>query len=68
MSKYKDLTGQKFGMLTALEKVPDANAKQAVWHCRCDCGNECDVKKGNWNEEPYRIVDAHLKSVMQNPI
>lgn len=45
MSKYKDLTGQKFGMLTALAKVPDANAKQAVWHCRCDCGNECDVNK-----------------------
>lgn len=45
VSHYKDLTSQRFGMLTALAKVPNANAKQAVWHCRCDCGNECDVKK-----------------------
>ncbi|MBQ0037232.1 MAG: hypothetical protein KBS74_01020 [Clostridiales bacterium] len=42
---YKDLTGQRFGMLTAMEKVSDANAGQAVWRCRCDCGKECTVKK-----------------------
>lgn len=42
---YIDLAGQRFGMLTAMEKVPDANAKEAVWHCRCDCGNECDVRR-----------------------
>lgn len=44
MSKLIDLTGQRFGRLTVIEKAP---AKQgctnAVWLCRCDCGNEVAV-------------------------
>lgn len=39
--KGKDLTGQKFGNLTAQYKIEkDGKIK---WHCICDCGNECDV-------------------------
>lgn len=68
VSHYKDLTSQRFGMLTALAKVPNANAKQAVWHCRCDCGNECDVKKRSWNEALYRTVVVSQISDLQNPI
>ena len=32
-----DITGQKFGRLTAVrrEKI---RGKAAVWFCRCDCG------------------------------
>ncbi|MCD7856217.1 MAG: hypothetical protein LUG55_00095 [Clostridiales bacterium] len=39
-----DLTGQQFGKLTVLcptEKRADQGS--VVWHCRCDCGSECDV-------------------------
>ena len=38
MSKLIDLTGQRFGLLTVQKYV--GNRK---WHCKCDCGNECDV-------------------------
>lgn len=45
IGKLIDLTGQKFGKLTVLYK----NSKRAkcgklmtYWHCKCDCGNECD--------------------------
>lgn len=40
----KDLTGQKFNKLTVLYRVfPNTKNGSARWHCRCDCGNECDV-------------------------
>lgn len=42
----RDLTGQKFGMLTVLYRMPNrmvGKNSRVVWHCRCDCGNETDV-------------------------
>lgn len=43
MGKIKDLTGQKFGRLTAIEHVgftkPNKHGRRyAIWKCRCDCG------------------------------
>ena len=35
---YKDLTGQKFGRLTAIG-VQDTNTRKTYWVCKCDCGN-----------------------------
>ena len=41
-----DLTGQRFGKLTALEPARDARGRTA-WRCRYDCGNETVVLTGN---------------------
>lgn len=38
-----DLTGQRFGMLTALEPAEDIGSMTA-WKCRCDCGKELVVQ------------------------
>jgi hypothetical protein len=38
-----DLTGQKFGRLTVLEKSKTIN-KRATWLCKCDCGNTKIIK------------------------
>lgn len=38
--RYKDLTGQKFGRVTALECVGQNDHGNSVWRCRCDCGVE----------------------------
>lgn len=38
-----DLTGQRFGMLTALEPAEDIGSMTA-WKCRCDCGKELVVE------------------------
>ena len=36
-----DLTGQRFGKLVVLKKVPNKiNSKDSYWLCKCDCGNE----------------------------
>lgn len=37
-----DLTGQRFGKLTAIEKV--GYDGKSLWKCACDCGGECIVR------------------------
>lgn len=39
----KDVTGQRFGKLTALYPLPEHGYGKSIWHCRCDCGNEIDA-------------------------
>lgn len=48
----KDLTGQRFSMLTAVQKVGRTKQGNALWECKCDCGKTCivrsnDLKSGN---------------------
>lgn len=44
----KDLSNQKFGLLTPLYSTGKSNSSgNAIWHCKCDCGNECDVDSNN---------------------
>lgn len=44
MSKLKDLTGQKFGRLTVIERLPNYRQEngrtRTRWRCLCDCGRE----------------------------
>ena len=43
-----DITGQRFGRLTAVCSTNKRDAKGfVIWHCRCDCGNEIDVSYNN---------------------
>ena len=40
----RDLTGQRFGKLVCIEPTDRRGTSGGViWHCRCDCGNECDA-------------------------
>jgi len=50
LGRGKDLRGKKFNKLTPLYPLPERVCKNIVWHCKCDCGNECDV------------ISAHLSS------
>ena len=36
----KDLTGMRFGRYTVIRRVENDKHANAVWLCRCDCGNE----------------------------
>lgn len=42
---YKDITGKKFGRLTALYRLHNYHKKGTYWLCVCDCGNlkECFI-------------------------
>src|SRR3972149_10557856 len=37
----KDMTGCRFDRLVALHHLRKNG--RVYWHCKCDCGNECDV-------------------------
>lgn len=39
MGQFKDITGQRFGKLTALQCVGTKH-RMKLWKCKCDCGNE----------------------------
>lgn len=39
MARFKDLAGQRFGRLVAVEKEKTVNGR-AFWKCLCDCGEE----------------------------
>lgn len=56
MSKLIDLTGQKFGRLTVVERAEDyvgkSGNRKVRWLCKCECGKEaiirgCDLKDGH---------------------
>jgi hypothetical protein len=43
LSKFQDLTGQRFGRLVVIERTEDYvrpnGQSQVQWRCKCDCGN-----------------------------
>ena len=43
-TRSKDLVGQRFGKLVAVELLEESNKfKRRVYKCKCDCGNEINV-------------------------
>lgn len=46
MPKPRDLTGQIFGRLTVLKRVP-CQVKSVVWECLCSCGSKKNVRSGD---------------------
>lgn len=53
LGQFIDLTGQKFGRLTVIERGENGKNGGTRWQCRCDCGNEkltltqsCNLRSG----------------------
>lgn len=36
---FKDLTGEKYGRLTVLNREPNGKTHNTRWKCQCECGN-----------------------------
>ena len=43
MSHLIDITGQRFGRLTVIERT-ESNCSNARWLCKCDCGKTVSVR------------------------
>ena len=57
MGKLIDLTGQKFGRLTAKSKLPlEYGQKIIYWLCDCDCGTKNVKVRG------YSLRNGHTRS------
>lgn len=40
LSRRRDLTGERFGRWTVLERAGEDARGNSLWLCRCDCGKE----------------------------
>lgn len=54
MGQMIDLTGHKFGRLTAISKAPKLKSRNNRWNCVCECGNTttascADLRSGHTN-------------------
>jgi hypothetical protein len=47
MGKFQDLSGIKFGKLTAIKVAYKNKNGESVWECVCDCGNVVNVVCSN---------------------
>ena len=50
-----DISGKRFHKLKAIKVVGYDKQNYEIWHCKCDCGNTCDVNIKN-------LVHDHTKS------
>lgn len=41
--RSRDISGQRFGRLTAVELVGSDRNRRAMWLCQCDCGNQIEL-------------------------
>lgn len=41
-NKFKDITGETFGLLSVIKKMPSKNGK-TMWLCRCSCNEQNEI-------------------------
>lgn len=52
---FNDLSGKRFGKLTAIKIAGMTQNRKTMWLCKCDCGNLCKVIRGH-------LLNGHTKS------
>lgn len=60
----RDITGQKFGKLTAIKVVGNRNGY--IWECVCDCGNIRNVSLANLGSGHTRSCGCLNKGIIRN--
>ena len=62
---FKDLTGQRFGRLTVIERS-DRKGDNAFWVCKCDCGNTKTIKSGSLIGGKTTSCGCYSKEITSN--
>ena len=76
MGNFIDLTNQRFGNLTVLERNGYDNNKKILWKCQCDCGTiknirGADLRSGKilscgcFGKEQRKIANQNKKNLEQ---
>lgn len=65
MPKLQDLTGQVFGQLMVLERVPNVGIA-TMWRCRCSCGVEVTIRARSLRVGDTRSCGCLLRSVAED--
>lgn len=64
--KYKDLTGQRFGRLVALQDAGRSRSGKVIWLVRCDCGVEKTVVSGDISSGRTTSCGCNRREVTAN--
>ena len=61
MAKYKDISGQKFGKLTAIKPIDEKckSGHHKKWLCVCDCGNTAIVTSDHLIKEDTKTCGCY---------
>jgi hypothetical protein len=70
---YEDLTGQKFGKLTAIKPTSMKDGTHMYWLCQCECGNIKEVASGHLKKGAIQscgcittsIGEANIKKILE---
>lgn len=67
MGKFIDLTGQRFGRWTAVERAEDHFTKSGIritmWNCVCDCGNKRSVTANSLRKGKTTSCGCHAREI-----
>ncbi len=58
----KDISGMKFGDLTAIKISGNGKHRGSKWLCRCDCGNECEAYGGHLRDGTRKSCGCRSRS------
>lgn len=61
-----DISGKKFGRLTAVGKLYTGKNAQEIWVFNCDCGVTCEKFKGNVTSGHTKSCGCYNKSLVKN--
>lgn len=61
--KWIDLTGQKFGRWTALERIVKPGKRENYWLCQCECGTIKEVMGRNLRNGRSKSCGCYKKEV-----
>lgn len=63
-NKVKNLLGQRFGMLTVIERAENIGGR-AAWLCKCDCGGTKIVRSSNLQKGKTQSCGCKLKQQLE---
>lgn len=65
-NKVVDMTGKRTGMLVVERQDGHDNFGQAIWLCRCDCGNLTRVRGGALRKNAVKSCGCIMKKARKN--
>lgn len=66
MSVLIDLTGQRFGKLSVMNRANNTMTGQTRWDCRCDCGNKKIINGSDLKSGKTRSCGCFQKETIKN--
>lgn len=66
MGRFQDLTGNKYGRLTVINR--DTTRKGVYWNCLCECGNYCSIHRRDIVRGSTKSCGCLSKEVAHNKI